>query len=95
MYRNQFDLGWFASIRPELKERPMAAYTIIVYTDDDVIVAELPAVAPNVEAALDAAAPWVRQIVAQTRVRPLWYRAAWREVRRQARAAFAEEGRRA
>ena len=73
----------------------MAAYTIIVYTDDDCAVAELPAVAPNANAAMDAAEPWVRQVVAQTGVRPLWYRAAWREVGRQARAAFAKEGRRA
>ena len=67
----------------------MAAYTIIVYTEGDVTVAELPAVAPDANAALDAAAPWVSQIVAQTKVRPLWYRAAWREVGRQARAALA------
>ncbi len=71
----------------------MAAYTIIVYTDDDRAVAELPAVAPNANAAMDAAEPWVRQVVAQTGVRPLWYRAAWREVGRQARAAFAQGSR--
>ena len=64
----------------------MAAYTIIVYTEGDVTVAELPAVAPNAEAAMHAAEPWVRQVVAQTSIRPLWYRAAWREVGRQARA---------
>ena len=73
----------------------MAAYMIIVYTEGDVTVAELPAVAPNADAAMDAAKPWVRQVVAQTHVRPLWYRAAWREVGRQARAALAQEGRRA
>jgi hypothetical protein len=73
----------------------MAAYTIIVYTEGDVTVAELPAVAPNANAAMDAAEPWVRQVVAQTDLRPLWYRAAWREVGRQARAASAKEGRRA
>ena len=64
----------------------MSAYTIIVYTDDDVTVAELPAVAPNAEAALDAAAPWVRQVVAQSGIRPLWYRAAWRTVGRKGQA---------
>ena len=71
----------------------MAAYTIIVYTEGDVTVAELPAVAPNANAAMDAAEPWVRQVVAQTGLRPLWYRAAWREVGRQARAAFAQGSR--
>jgi hypothetical protein len=73
----------------------MAAYTIIVYTEGDVTVAELPAVAPNAYAAMDAAEPWVRHVVAQTGVRPLWYRAVWREVGRQARAVLARERRRA
>ena len=73
----------------------MAAYTIIENAEGDVTVAEMPAVAPNANAAMDAAEPWVRQVVAQTDLRPLWYRAAWREVGRQARAASAKEGRRA
>ena len=64
----------------------MSAYTIIIYTDDDRAVAELPAVAPNAEAAMDAAAPWVRQVAEQTGIKPLWFRAEWRKVGRQTRA---------
>ena len=71
----------------------MAAYTILVFDENDVTVAEMPAVAPNAKAAMDAAEPWVRQVVAQTGIRPLWYRAAWRKVGRQARAALARESR--
>ena len=73
----------------------MPAYTVSVFGDDDVTVAELPAVAPNQEAAMEAAKPWVDWVATQTRIKPLWYRAVWREVGRQARAAVAEEGRRA
>lgn len=71
----------------------MAAYTVIIYTEGGVAVAEKPAVAPNADAALDAAEPWVRQVVAQTGIRPLWYRAVWREVGRQARTVSARNSR--
>jgi hypothetical protein len=64
----------------------MSAYTISVFDENDVTVAQMPAVAPNAEAALDAAAPWVRQVAEQTGIKPLWCRAEWRKVGRQARA---------
>ena len=53
----------------------MPAYTISVFGEDDVTVAELPAVAPNAQAALDAAQPWVRQVVKRTGILPLWSKA--------------------
>ena len=56
----------------------MPAYTISVFGDDDVTVAELPAVAPNQEAAMEAARPWVDWIATQTSIKPLWYKATWR-----------------
>jgi hypothetical protein len=42
----------------------MSAFTISVYDENDVTVAEMPAVAPNAQAALGAAEPWVRRVVA-------------------------------
>jgi hypothetical protein len=53
----------------------MPAYTISVFGEDHLTVAEMPAVAPNAQAALDAAQPWVRQVVARAGILPLWSKA--------------------
>ena len=53
----------------------MPAYSVVLFTSGKRTVAILPAVAPDEEAAMDAAEPWVRQAVAETGIRPLWYRA--------------------
>ena len=67
----------------------MSAYTISVYDENDVTVAEIPAVAPHADAEIDAAKPWVDWVVSRTQERPLWYSAVERPCRADKFAASA------
>jgi hypothetical protein len=67
----------------------MSAYTISVYDENDMTVAEIPAVASNADAAMDAAKPWVDWVVSRTQERPLWYSAVERPRRADKFAASA------